>query len=609
MRLIRPIATASMLAGGLLLLFSSFSAARAQAAASPTLAVSPSAGIVGSKMTVTGTDFPPNSSFNLQWSTAKAVWNVQDNPPRVTGINATPAENVLTSVQTSAAGSFSANLTVPTDYGGTHTIQLYYTNGTAINARGLFDVEPSFTISPTSGPVGTPIVVTAKGLGYGLYSSNYWLYWDNLQTGYFTAITTGGSTSFTFYASGAPGTHYIMIFQGYPSPAYLNPWNSPANLESQSEFGSYIPFHAEFTMTGDPTSSSSSVAASALVVLAAALASIGLFVTVSRAGPGARNRFAKQLAAVIIIIAIVAAGAGAYLAMSPSSSSSTTTASGFTPQATVVRPAISVTPSNAATTGPRISVIPLTASVGQNITVNGAGFQPNTQLPLSFSTREGDNILGYKLVALPLKNVTTSSSGAFTFSMPAPTTLGGLHYISAGNLTRNSNGTLFIQRTASINATEGPAGSIVAVNLEGVGWTFNTNIAAIDYDNSYIGYGCGFYSQGNVTFYLTVTGAPGIHTIDVYPAVWWGPSSQAAQIDVTYRAPLLTPQDHPSLMPSFHFTFLITSGSTTKSSGIGTGAGLVLLGSAATLSAGLAVLYSNSSLSVPSRDGAKWMFG
>ena len=211
-------------------------------------------------------------------------------------------------------------------------------------------------------------------------------------------------------------------------------------------------------MTGDPSSTSSSVGASAVVVLAAALVSIGLFVTVSRTGSEKRSRFARQIAAVIIIVAIVAAGAGAYLALSPSSSSSsTTTVSNFVPQATVVRPAISVIANNSATSGPMISVTPLTASVGQNITVNGAGFQPNTQLPLSFSTREGDNILGFKLVALPLRNVTTTSSGTFSFSMPAPATLGGLHYISAGNLTRNSNGTLFIQRTASINATDRPA--------------------------------------------------------------------------------------------------------------------------------------------------------
>jgi hypothetical protein len=94
--------------------------------------------------------------------------------------------------------------------------------------------------------------------------------------------------------------------------------------------------------------------------------------------------------------------------------------------------------------------------------------------------------------------------------------------------------------------------------LEGVGWDFNTNIATLDYDNGYVGYGCGFNSGGNVTFTLVAVGAPGIHTIDVYPSVWWGPSNFASQQVVEYRYPLLTPQDHPELMPSFHFTFLVT---------------------------------------------------
>jgi len=192
------------------------------------------------------------------------------------------------------------------------------------------------------------------------------------------------------------------------------------------------------------------------------------------------------------------------------------------------------------------------------MTVNGAGFQPGSQVPLSFSDRVGDNILGFKLVNDPLKNVTAGSDGTFSFSMQTPPTLGGIHYISAANLTQNSNGTLFVQRTATINATQGPDGTTVAVVLRGVGWTFNTNLATLDYDNSYIGYGCGFFSNGNVTFYLTVTGAPGIHTIDVYPSVWWGPSTQTNQLSIEYRYPLLTPQDHPELMPSFHFTFLVT---------------------------------------------------
>jgi hypothetical protein len=152
--------------------------------------------------------------------------------------------------------------------------------------------------------------------------------------------------------------------------------------------------------------------------------------------------------------------------------------------------------------------------------------------------------------------------------MKVPPDLGGTHYISAGSLTPHSNGTIFLQRTASINATQGPAGTVVAITMQGVGWTFDTNIATLDYDNSYIGFGCGFNSGGNVTFYLTITGAPGIHTIDVYPSVWWGNSTPSNKIPVEYDFPLLTPQDHPELMPSFHFSFLITgSGQQTQTFG------------------------------------------
>ena len=83
-----------------------------------------------------------------------------------------------------------------------------------------------------------------------------------------------------------------------------------------------------------------------------------------------------------------------------------------------------------------------------------------------------------------------------------------------------------------------------------------------------VGYACGFNSQGNVTMYITVTGAPGIHDIDIYPSTWSGPvtasnyqSLPSGGQQVNYDNPLLTPLDHPELMPSFPFTFLITSGS------------------------------------------------
>ena len=229
-------------------------------------------------------------------------------------------------------------------------------------------------------------------------------------------------------------------------------------------------------MTADP--SSTSIAVPSLVVLAAALVSIGLFVSVAKSEPEKRSRFGRILAAILIIVAILAAGAATYIALAPSS---TAALPAYTSQATVVRPLISTAeqyyiedtvPQNNVTTGPSISVSPEVASVGQNITVTGAGFKPGLQFPILFSDRVGDNILGFKLVNEPLRNVTAGPDGTFSFTTATPATLGGIHYISAANFTQESNGTLFVQRTATINATQGPDGTTVAVVLKGVGWTF-----------------------------------------------------------------------------------------------------------------------------------------
>jgi hypothetical protein len=528
------------------------------ASPTPTISVTPAAAVVGSRISITGSGYPSDTSLTLEWGTVNASWDVSGNPPQVVGVKVVQMEVALASVTTNGTGSFSLGISVPSDYGGQHVIQAEFPNGTAITGRFVFTLEPSFKVSPGSGVAGAPIEVTATGLGYGEYSTSYHLYWDNSYVGYFTAITTRGATNFTFYASGSPGTHYIEIYQGYPGPGYLNPQQGPPSSETQSNFPPYIPFRTEFNITGTlpgGTGTGAPIETASLVVLAATLTSAGMLVVIAAGDPGRHRRFMKPLAALVIVGAVAAAGVSAYLVFAPSTAAGT---AGYVPQEVVVRPAIAV-PQNGATSGPRISVSPDIAAVGENVTVTGEGFEANTVVPLSWTTVKGSNLLGYQPVAEALRNVTTDSSGGFSFTMKAPPDLGGLHFIAAGTLTEKSNGTIFIERTATINATQGPSGTVVEITMLGVGWTFNTNIAALNYDNSYIGYGCGFNSGGNVTFYLTVTGSPGIHTIDIYPSIWWGTSNYYNQSVVEYRYPLLTPQDHPQLMPSFHFSFLITA--------------------------------------------------
>ena len=601
--------------GALVLLLAISPMATVSAATSaPSITVTPTAAIVGATITVAGTGFPPNATLSLQWPSVNAAWLVQPIPvPQVTGLKTSPVQTTLGSAQTNSSGGFSARLAVPTDYGGQHIIQAFFGNGTALPPKAVFVVEPSFHMSPTSGPDGTPIAVTATGLSYGTYSTSYHVAWDNSYTGYLTAVGSQGATNFTMYASGVPGVHYLDIYQGYPGPGYLNPQQGPPSSETQSVFGSYIPFYANFTVTPEqvlPSESSSTTVGMAAhgvipgvgsLFLLLSFAGMGLFVTTRTKSQ--RKALSKLVMAAVIVVLVAVAGIGIYAATSGSTSTTTSTLStsssssestttsqssipqvSFVPVATVYRPHVTV-PVNNATTGPRISVSPTIASVGDNITVNGAGFAPNASLPLTWTTRQGSNLLGYKLVSKPLRQVTASSSGTFTLTMKVPPDLGGTHFIAAGNLTQNSNGTVFIQRSAVLSATQGPQGTKIQVVMHGVGWDFNTNIVTIDYDNSYIGYACGFNSGGNVTVTIVATGQPGIHTIDLYPSEWWGGSNFASQQVVEYRYPLLTPQDHPEQMPSFHFTFLMTSTTnSTQTAGVSSNGGLVTaLGGASAL--------------------------
>ena len=554
----------------LLLVWSSTYAIRAEAASSSSITVSPTAGIVGSQISVSGTGFPPNANLALNWGTANVSLVLSGNPTQVTGISAIPTQEKLASILTDSSGSFSLVVTAPADDGGKHVIQVYAVNGTALPNPAIFTLEPSFSISTSSGPAGTPIVVNAHGLGDGTYSTNYHVMWDNKYFGYMTAVTTHGEANFTFYAVGTVGVHYVDIYQGYPGPGYLNPDQNPS---SGNWYPPYLPYQTTFTITSQPFAPATSSAGGFsmfLSILGVSLVAAAFILTPIMAFSGRNNgkenwyrRAIGKLGIIVVIAALVIAGTGVFLVyhQDVSKGPNITSIASYVPQATEVEPLITV-PTNNATSGPRISVSPNLATVGTSVTVTGDGFPANSIVPLSWSTRQGNNLNGFANVEKPLKNVTTNSAGSFTLAMQVPSDLEGIHYISDGNLTLNSNATLYIQRSASISPSEGPIGTVITIHLLGTGWDFNTNIVAIDYDNSFVGYACGFNSQGNITVVIPAAGLPGIHTIDLYPSIYLGPNAPAT-IDV-YRYPLTTPYDHPELVPSFHFSFLITANTTSS---------------------------------------------
>ena len=98
----------------------------------------------------------------------------------------------------------------------------------------------------------------------------------------------------------------------------------------------------------------------------------------------------------------------------------------------------------------------------------------------------------------------------------------------------------------------------MTIRLKGVGWTDVDNIYVLTYDNAYMGYACGFNSQGDVVVNFTAAGAPGVHLIDFYPGIYQGQPDFSQQL---YRLPQLTyAEDHPgNKIPALRFAFEVTA--------------------------------------------------
>ena len=140
-----------------------------------------------------------------------------------------------------------------------------------------------------------------------------------------------------------------------------------------------------------------------------------------------------------------------------------------------------------------------------------------------------------------------------------PEDLGGLHGLALRNGDDLVARVYFVIETSIVemSPTSGPAGTPVTIHLKGVGWTEYDNIYVATYDNAYMGYACGFNSQGDVVINFTATGEPGQHLIDLYPGIYQGPPTEQQQL---YRLPQLTyADDHPgNKIPALRFTFEVT---------------------------------------------------
>jgi hypothetical protein len=199
----------------------------------------------------------------------------------------------------------------------------------------------------------------------------------------------------------------------------------------------------------------------------------------------------------------------------------------------------------------------LTATTGAVMTkvgVTAAGLTPNAPVELQWSTVVGNrvNCTGtcWSFVSIPLGKATASATGTITSQLEVPDGLGGWHVVQvlqAGQVMTQVP--FFVKRSfvgKGVSALTFKRGQHFTIHLKGVGWTQLDNTIAVTYDNSYVGYGCGFNSNGDVVMNMVATGVRGTHLIDMYPLLY---TQQPSFANTPYgMVPVLTyERDAPGL--------------------------------------------------------------
>jgi len=487
------------------------------------LTVTPNQGIVGSPMVVSGTGLPANTPVQLTWGTASGTWvaDVQPSSVNYLGDSITKFNVNMATVTTDASGAFSYSTTVPSDFGGVHDIYAVV-NGAAV-AHGGYQTTRALTISPTSGPIGTPITVTYTGMGATLYTAGAAVHWDNNMAGEMQALWTRGTGQVVIRASGPRGTHYVNVGDAI-GVTYMNIIQSPVPYAN----GGSLPFE----VTRDPGVTAPTITFPANVQpttpLRTTLSTVGLD-PATKAVMTLSQTSGNILSKVNVKTSQVAADGTYQLVWS-----------------TVVGNRVNCTGTCWA-----FNSIPL----GTATVVNGSS-STDVTIP--------DNLGGWHVIQMVKGSVVEAQTPFYVKEsiMPFYDNNGKVIGMGVAKFDPSTSPDSVARGQAGEPSTTFKNGDYFTISIKGVGWTQLDNTLAVTYDNNYIGYGCGFNSNGYMVIKLVATGAPGTHIIDLHPLLY---TNQPSFANTPYgMLPVLSSdRDFPGLalgyqVPSIHFSIKVT---------------------------------------------------
>ena len=487
------------------------------------LDITPSLVVIGDAITITGRGMAANTPVTLTWSTHDATWvaDVQPNTVNYMGTSYVKYNVVIATLTTDALGGFVYKTTVPSDFGGVHDI--YAVNNDVALAHGGVQVARTLKISPKSGPIGTPITIEYTGLGPTLYAAGSAVYYDGKYTGSMQARWTRGTAKTTILATGAIGNHYIQTNEAI-SFSYLNVMQSPVPF-ANSEM-------ASFKVTKDPGIFTPTVKYPALMT-----PTVSQRTTLSDAGLDPATNAVMSLTPDRGIVG----------------SKTTLKVSGIPTKGvhTLVWSTV---------TGNRVNCTTGTCWVYNPIPLGTVDVTDGT---IEKEITIPDHLGGYHVVQVKLGDVIEAQQVFYVKESIQPLldksgkvlTMGVAKADLSGSAEAFARGG---QGTPTYTFKEGEE---FTISLKGVGWTQMDNTLAVSYDNSYVGYGCGFNSNGYLVVHLKAMGGVGTHIITMRPLLY---TQQPSFANTPYgMVPILTSEnDLPGLalgyqIPTFNFAIKI----------------------------------------------------
>ena len=180
--------------------------------------------VPGTEIEAVAEGLPPGRTVDLMWQTVNGGWVIEDYF-HFRGKKFTETARSLGQAVIGGDGRLSARFAIPEDYGGVHEL-VVSDHGTPI-AQGGVEVSQTFEMRPTEGPVGTPIEIHVKGLGWRTMESTWVINWDNQEVGWVSATGSRGTATARFRASGGVGDHQVRVYTGYMGQGYLNHEQAP----------------------------------------------------------------------------------------------------------------------------------------------------------------------------------------------------------------------------------------------------------------------------------------------------------------------------------------------------------------------------------------------